>query len=251
LGWNGLVANGRLSITADVYYTKKNDFVSPLVIETPLLFLDEDDVVTYLTPFLGAPTATALGAGVAQLPLGVVSSDQVGAQGADLIASYRNLGDFNLWGADVAFQASLTNRWSVGGVYSHISEDYIQITGQSPVALNAPKDKGSLNVTFRDVVSGFTASGGVRFTSSFPANSADFIGTACVPLPAGTTRPLFEESCVDTYAIFDLNAGYEVPNSAATVQLSINNVFDTGYRSFPGVPKIGRLAMVRVRYELF
>jgi hypothetical protein len=86
LGWNGLVADGRLSITADVYYTKKNAFVSPLVIETPLLFLDEADVVTYLTPFLGAPTATALGAGIALIPLGVVSSDQVGAQGADLIA---------------------------------------------------------------------------------------------------------------------------------------------------------------------
>ena len=40
LGWNGLVADGRLSITADVYYTKKNDFVSPLIVETPLLFLD-------------------------------------------------------------------------------------------------------------------------------------------------------------------------------------------------------------------
>ena len=251
LGWNGLVADGRLSITADVYYTKKNAFVSPLTIETPLLFLDEDDLVTYLTPFLGAPTATFLASGVALIPLGVVSSDQVGAQGADLILSYRNVGDFNLWGTDVAFQASLTNRWSVGGAYSHISEDYIQMTGQSPVALNAPKDKGSLNVTFRDVVSGFTASGGVRFTGSFPANSADFVGTACVPLPAGTPRPTFEESCVDKYAIFDLNAGYEVPNTAATVQLSINNVFDTGYRSFPGVPKIGRLAMVRVRYELF
>ena len=42
-----------------------------------------------------------------------------------------------------------------------------------------------------------------------------------------------------------------MPNTAATLQLSISNVFDTGYRSFPGVPMIGRLAMVRVRYELF
>ena len=254
LGWNGLVADGRLSITADVYYTKKNDFVSPLIVETPLLFLDSLDVVTYLTPFLGAPTATALGAGIAQIPLGVVSSDQLlGVQGADLVASYRNVGDIDLWGADLAFQASLTNRWSVGGSYSHISKDYIprEITGQSAVALNAPKDKGSLNMTFRDVVSGFTASGGVRFTSSFPAQSADFVGTECVPLLPGESRGLFEEKCVDKYAIFDLNAGYEVPNTAATVQLSINNVFDTGYRSFPGVPKIGRLAMVRVRYELF
>jgi outer membrane receptor for ferrienterochelin and colicins len=255
LGWTGLVLDGRLSVTADVYYMKKNDFVSPLVVETPLLFLDEDDLVTYLTPILtgvlgpvqGPAQAAALGAGVAQLPLGVVSSDEVGAQGADLIASYRNVGDIDLWGADFAFRASLTNQWTLGGSYSHMSEDYIQVTGGSPLALNAPRDKGSLSLTYRNVLSGFNASGGVRFTSSFPVQSADFQGTACITGGGG----LFEEECVDDFAIFDLNAGYEVPNTAATVQLSVNNVFDTGYRSFPGVPKIGRFAMVRVRYELF
>ena len=247
LGWTGLIADDRLSISADVYYMKKNDFVSPLVVETPLLFLTEADVVTYLTPFLGAPTAAALGAGVAQIPLGVVSSDQVAAQGADLIASYRNVGDIDLWGVDIAFQASLTRQWTVGGSYSHMSEDYFLVTGGSPLALNAPKDKASLSLTFSDVLSGFNASGGVRFTSGFPAQSADFQGTACITGGGG----LFEENCVDTYAIFDLNAGYEVPNTAATVQFSINNLFDTGYRSFPGVPHIGRFAMLRVRYELF
>ena len=247
VGWNGLLADGRFSITADVYVTQKNNFVSPLTVETPLLFLDQTDVVNYLTPFVGAATATALGAGVAMIPLGVVSSDQVGAQGADLIASYRNVGDIDFWGADIGFQASLTHLWTLGASYSHISEDYIEITGQFPVALNAPKDKGSLSLTFRDALSGFNASGGVRFTRSFPASSADYRGTACITGGGGE----FEEKCVDSYAIFDLNAGYEVPNTAATLQLSINNLFDTGYRSFPGVPKIGRLAMVRVRYELF
>ena len=255
LGWTGLIADDRISITADVYIMQKNDFVSPLVVETPLIYLQEDDLVAYLTPFLtavlgpvaGPAQAAALGAGVAQIPLAVVSSNQVGAQGADLIASYRNVGDITLWGADFAFQFSLTPRWMLGGSYSHMSDDYIQVTGGLPLALNAPKDKGSLSLTFRDVFSGFTASGGVRFTSSFPAQSADFQGTACITGGGG----LFEENCVDTYAIFDLNAAYEVPNTAATLQLSVSNVFDTAYRSFPGVPKIGRLAMVRVRYELF
>jgi len=129
-----------------------------------------------------------------------------------------------------------------------MSEDYFQITGGAPIALNAPKDKGSLSLTFRDVLSGFNASGRVRFTSSFPAESAGFVGTECV---TGGGGGIFEEKCVAAYAIFDINAGYEVPNTAATLQLSVNNVFDTGYRSFVGVPKIGRFAMVRVRYELF
>ena len=55
---------------------------------------------------------------------------------------------------------------------------------------------------------------------------------------------------MDKYASFDLNAGYEVPNTAATVQFSVTNVLNTGFRSFPGVPKIGRLALLRVRYDL-
>jgi len=68
VGWTGLIAD-RFSIQADVYYMKKNDFVSPLVVETPLLFLDPDDLIAYLTPFLGAPTATALGGGWARAPV--------------------------------------------------------------------------------------------------------------------------------------------------------------------------------------
>jgi iron complex outermembrane receptor protein len=247
VGWTGLIEDW-LSITADVYYMKKNDFVSPLVVETPLLFLDGADITAFLTPVVGGATAAVLGAGAAMIPLGVVSSGEVGAQGADLIASYRNVGDIDLWGADLAFRARLTNQWELGGSYSHMSEDYLAVAGGSPVALNAPKDKGSLSLNFRDVVSGFNASGRVRFTSSFPAQSADFEGTRCITGGAGG---LFEENCVDSYAIFDLNAGYEVPNTAATMQLSVNNVFDTGYRSFVGVPKIGRFAMLRVRYEIF
>ena len=249
LGWNGLLAGGRFSIIADVYYTKKKDFVSPLIVETPLLLLNGADIAVFLAPVVGPARAGELAADIAPIPLAVVSSEQVAAQGADLIATYRNVAeDINLWGADFAIQASLTNLWTVSGSYSHISEDYIPITGGAPVVLNAPKDKGSLSLTFRDALSGFSASGGVRFTSSFPAQSAEFTGTACI---TGGTGGLFEENCVDTYAIFDLNAGYEVPNTAATLQLSVSNVFDTGYRSFPGVPNIGRLAIVRVRYELF
>ena len=150
--------------------------MSPLVVETPLLYLDGADLVTYLTPILtgvlgpvlGPAQADTLGAGVAMIPLGVVSSDEVGAQGADLIQSYRNVGDFDLWGADFAFQASLTNQWTLGGSYSHMSDDYIEITGGAPIALNAPKDKGSLSLTFRDVLSGFNASGRVRVHEFIP-----------------------------------------------------------------------------------
>jgi outer membrane receptor protein involved in Fe transport len=42
-----------------------------------------------------------------------------------------------------------------------------------------------------------------------------------------------------------------VPTTGATIQLVVNNLFDTDYRSFVGVPKIGRFAMLRVKYDLF
>jgi len=33
------------------------------------------------------------------------------------------------------------------------------------------------------------------------------------------------------------------------VQLSVQNLLDEEYRSYPGMPEIGRLAMLRLRYE--
>ena len=272
VGWQGVIKN-KLKISADVYWTKKNDFVSPLLVQTPLLMLDGPDVGAFLTvPIVTALTqqfiqagldpATAqaqaqaqaavlvpeLAEGMARIPLGVVSSDQVGAQGADLIVTYRNVGDVDLWGADLGFQWFVNDRWTLAGTYSHVSDDYFEITGGTAIALNAPKDKGTFSVAYRDVLAGFNAEGRVRYTGKFPAESAGFVGTECV---TGGRGGIFEEDCVDDATIVDLTLGYKIPNTMATVQLAVTNLFDTGYRSFVGVPEVGRFTMVRVRYELF
>ena len=268
LGWTG-VLNNRVAISADVYHLTKNDFVSPLIVQTPLILLNGQDVGAFMAVPVGSAiaaqliaggvdpaTATAiaaeqvaeLAAGIAQIPLGVVSSDEVAAQGADLIATYLNVGDVDMWGADLAVQAFLTDDWTLSGTYSHVSEDYFEITGRAPIALNAPKDKGSVGLAYRNLSSGFSASGRLRFTSSFPAESAGFVGTRCI---TGGTGGLFEEDCVDSSQIVDVTAGYQVPNTRATLQLSVNNLFDADYRSFVGVPSIGRFAMIRVKYDLF
>jgi outer membrane receptor protein involved in Fe transport len=52
-------------------------------------------------------------------------------------------------------------------------------------------------------------------------------------------------------ALVDVNFGYSLPNLNTTLQLVVNNVFDAGYRSFVGVPRIGRFAMLSARYTLF
>jgi outer membrane receptor protein involved in Fe transport len=84
--------------------------------------------------------------------------------------------------------------------------------------------------------------------SSFPAESAGFAGTRCI---TGGTGGIFEEDCVDGFAIVDLTAGYEIPNTRATLQIAVNNVLDAPYRSFVGVPSVGRFAVVRMKYDLF
>ena len=153
----------------------------------------------------------------------------------------------DLWGADVAVEAFLTDDWTLSATYSHVSDDFFEFE-EARIGLNAPKDKGTVGLAYRDLTSGLSASGRLRFTSEFPAESAGFVGTRCV---TGDTGSLFEEDCVDSAAIFDLAAAYPVPGTRATVQLSVNNVFNSGYRAFVAVPTVGRFALIRVKYDLF
>ena len=274
VGWQSII-DDKVRVSADVYYMKKNNFVSPLLVQTPMLLLNGQDIASFVTvpivtaltqqfiaggldpaTALAQATATAAGvipvlaAGMAGIPLGVATSESLdGVGGSDIIVTYRNVGDVSFWGADFAFSWLVNSEWTLNGTYSHVSDDYFEIEDGTPIALNAPKDKYSASAVYRNVTSGFNAEARVRYTSQFPAESAGFVGTRC--LPGGGTGGLFEEDCVDKATILDLNLGYRVPRSAATLQLSINNVLNKEYRSFVGVPNIGRFAMVRVKYDLF
>lgn len=277
VGWQGIIAN-KFRIAADVYRTRKNDFISPLLLQNPLVLLNGEDVgafitvpiVTYITGELikaGLDPTTAqqqaqgqaavivpqIAAGVGAVPLGVAASDGIPSQGADLIVTYRNVGDIDLWGADLAFSWFLDDRWTLNGSYSHVSDDWFEVTNdagekQAPLSLNAPKDKGTLGLAFRDAALGFNADARVRFSTEFPAESAGYVGTKCIEDHDGG---LFEEDCVEGAALVDLTVGYKVPNTQATLQLAVTNLFDHDYRSFVGVPYIGRFAMLRVKYDLF
>jgi outer membrane receptor protein involved in Fe transport len=252
---------------------KKNNFVSPLVVETPLLLLNGQDIGAFIAaPFVAgripfymglgqtfnealasataeaAVAVPALATGLASLPVAVASSGQVNAQGADLILAYRNVGDVSLWGADVSIQWFLDDAWTVTGTYSHVSDDYFRITGGAPISLNAPTDKGTLGLAYRNVTSGFNAGARLRFANEFPAQSAGFVGTECI---TGGTGGVFEEPCVESSAIVDVNLGYRIPRSGLTAQLTVSNIFDSAYRSFVGVPEVKRFAMIRLKYDIF
>ncbi len=279
LGWQGVIGN-QLRLMADVYHQRIKDFTSPLTLTTPLLLLDGVDVASYITvPLVTALTqqfiaagldpATAqaqaqaqaavlvpqLAAGIGAVPVGVVSSPEVGAQGADLIVTYLNMGGMNYWGADLGFSWFVDDKWTVNGTYAYVSEDYFEVDGvlpgtKEPVALNSPKNKGTLGLAYRNVPMGFNAEARLRFTAEFPAVSAGYAGTKCL-LKEGEQPGLFDQDCVSASTLLDVNVGYLIPDTRATIQLSVSNLLDSDYRSFVGVPDIGRFAMLRVKYDLF
>jgi outer membrane receptor protein involved in Fe transport len=82
----------------------------------------------------------------------------------------------------------------------------------------------------------------VRYTDEFPANSANYVGLSCVDAT-------LQGECVKSYTLVDFTAGYQLPVRGASVQLSVSNILDEEYQSFIGVPVIGRMALLRLRYE--
>lgn len=263
VGYKGLLADQRVLFAADAWYTEKSDFISPLLAQTPFLLLEGQSTVQMLVPFfmgrgLSQEQATAmavqwvqgdpdqLGDGLAEIPLAVASSPDVNAVGADMLVSYRNFGRVSLWGADLAATILLGDRWSVGLSGSYVSDDHFRIPldgTEQVVALNAPSVKGSTSIAFRDTGAGFNAEARVRYHNAFPANSAGYVGLACVG-EAGTP------ACVDDAVLADLTLGYRLPWArGASAQLAVQNLFDTAYRSFVRVPAMGRLALLRLTYE--
>lgn len=270
LGWTG-VFDDRVRVDVSGYYQKKNNFVSPLTVQTPLVLLNGEDIGAYIAaPFVAArvpfymsqgqdqATATAsaqaeaavavpaIATAMGSIPVGVASSDDVNAQGAELILAYRNVGNIDLYGADMAVQFFISDALSATGTFSWVSDDYFS-TVEYPIALNAPSSKGSLGLSYRSV-GGFNASTLLRLQKEFPAESAGYVGTECV---TGDRGGLFDEPCVKGYALVDVNFGYRIPGSGLTAMLSVTNLFDADYRSFVGVPSVGRFAMLRMKYDIF
>ncbi len=248
IGYNGNIGE-RLSIAADLWHERKTNFTSPLIVQTPLVLVNPQQLVPFLvqrlTPIVGSATAQQLAQGMAQIPAGVISSPQLAARGPNILVTYRNFGEVELTGFDLSATALLTDRVRLGVSGSIVSDDHfvVPLEGQEDqlVALNAPKRKATANLTYRQAPFGWNGEARVRHTAEFPVNSADYVGTGCV---GGIGE------CVDAYTLFDLSGGYAFPTiPGAAVSFTIQNVFDTGYTSFIGVPEVGRLALLRFKYE--
>jgi len=244
-GYKGLLGADWL-IAANGYWTEVSDFISALQVFTPNVFLPEGPTQAFLQqefrqlvgpqppfPFGSEAEADAVAAQLAetigQVPLGVLAPGTAGGTtDAPILLTYRNLGDFDLFGADIGLSYLLSRHWELSGTLSWVSDETFE-AGDEIVPLNAPTFKGSATARYRNDASGVSGAVRARFVDGFPVASGVFVGD------------------VDSYAVFDVNFGYEIPGTdGLRAQLDVQNVFDDGYESFPGTPTLGRFTMLRL-----
>jgi iron complex outermembrane receptor protein len=263
LGYKGLM-NNRILFAVDGYYTNKKDFVGPLLMETPFVFVPtlSPDLTAALTTGI-TNNATLAGAlqqagltpqqvsqiivGFAQTslprpttPVAIVAptENSLGVGKApELLLAYRNFGNINFYGVDASVQVMATNRLNFFGNVSFVSDDFfdneeLDEAGTSlSLALNAPKFKGKAGFSY-SVPLGFNFNAAYRHVKGFPVDSGTYEGD------------------VEDYDLVDMGAGYDLGRYAPgmSIDVMVQNVLDNEHREFVGAPKIGRLALARLNY---
>lgn len=233
VGYKGLVGE-RLLLSTNVWFENRTDFVGPLRVETPNLFLNGQELAAYLQNFgLSPEQAGQLAQTLAQVPLGAMVPEQTGGQGASLMLTYRNFGNVDLFGGEVAARLLISDEWHFDTNLAVASDDEFEQDDGPAIALNAPTFKANAGLGYRSDRTGLNGKVQYRFVEGFPVNSGVFVGE------------------VDDYHLVDLTVGYRLPRLRGLhLQVELNNLFDDQYSPFVGAPRIGRLAMVRLVYDL-
>lgn len=240
IGYKGFIAN-RLSLGLDLYYSRIEDFVSPLLVPTPSVFLERTTLAAYLvsqgfTPQQAAQIAAGISGidgnpGVTGIPLGTVTPIRTVGDPYDIFLTYRNFGTVDLWGADLGATFLVSDQLSFTGTYSIVDRNLFRNQdGIADIALNAPMNKATLSGNYLNPRSGLAVELRGRYVDRFPMNSGVFVGV------------------VDSYALVDANISYALPFSRTTeVALAGANLFDERHQELVGAPELGRVVFARIR----
>lgn len=267
VGYKGFLMD-KLSIGIDLYYSRINNFISPLTNVAYQVALDPEYYSNAATqaqmianinaagPFKAAllggltgltdPSAiaslsnadivkaytTALIRAGAVANAGTIAPDNTGT-GNDVVLTYLNLGTVDLAGMDLSFNYAATKDFNIEGAFSHVNKDRIPLQGAADgfVSLNAPKFKSALNLSHKLPIdnNGVTLSAGWRWMDKFDANSGVYVGR------------------VNAMNMLDLGLSWRPSNSQNTiVSLSMNNVLDHRHQFFPLTSAMGRVTMLKL-----
>ena len=254
LGYTGLLG-GRLFLGVDAYFTRAEDFIGPLLVETPNVFLERTSLQAYLEAVgFSQQDAAQIAAGMAGvdgqpapltgIPLATVTPANTPGDPEDLLLTYRNFGTVEIWGADLGLTLLATDEVTIGGTYSWVSDDFFaNLGGIADLALNAPRNKATLTGSYRSERLGLGVELRGRYVDAFPVNSGVYVGR------------------VNSYVLADANVTYALPFARSTqLSLSAQNLFscagprgDKGcgfnerHQEIVGAPAIGRLLLFRLR----
>ncbi len=178
------------------------------------------------------PTVACNPAAPAGCPIGVVNFDTPNARN-DVIVAYRSYQkSINLWGSDFGGELLLDRGFSLQGTYSWVNKKLFSKTDlgtREDVSLNAPANKHSFAINYRDEAKGFSAQVRERHVDGF--NTLAFVG--------GPVEP---------YTLVDANLSVR-PSFLNGVMWSLNgtNLTNKKHREFTQGNLIGRLIMTRVQ----
>jgi len=251
IGYTGIFGD-RLQLSADFWFNRRQNFVTPLTPVTPFVTLDGPQLGAHLVPRLmqqlGMSQADALElvGQLARIPLGVLSSEDVAATGPQVLVTYYNVeDDLDTYGTDVMAQANLTSTLYARGGVSLVNRNVFTTREGASVTLNAPKEKVTAAFGYNDRVTGLTGEVSARYSGEYPVRSGVYNATECI----GGTEP-GREPCVAPQTLVDLNFGVRLPRLQDTMlQMSVQNLLDDNFRPFPGMPVLGRMVLVRLRYN--
>ncbi len=259
LGYKGVV-NDKFRFSVDLYRTEKNNFIGPLTVETPNVFLNPSELQNYLaaqyTAFvmdhnnaaeaavlaeLDNPDAGGNGNGnpidelvtqyttdAASIPFGTVTPIEAYDPTAVLV-TYRNFGDISFYGADLAFAYHLNQNWNFGANYSYVSKNFFEKSDEQvhDIHLNAPKHKAGVNLQYINPQWGLDLNARYRFVDAFDMDSP------------------FYGSSIKAYQLVDVNVGQKFIYDTR-LSVTVQNLFDKKHVEFIGGPELGRLAIMRL-----
>jgi iron complex outermembrane receptor protein len=274
IGYKGALAD-RFIVNVDAYFEEKEDFIGPLVVESPLAYLQQQGLTQDAAMALGQVFGTTsnqtiqallgslqqsgippeqaagllgaiIGNGLNNTPTAVVQPDQQvlpgGGNASEVggMLSYRNFGQVQYWGVDISIQAQATDELSAFANVSIVSDDFFD---------NEELDETNTALSLALNAPSFKAKGG--FNYSF-ANNGLSIGASSNYVQGFRVETGPYVGQVDDYFLIDANLGYEFENTVPglSANLTVKNVLNNEHREFVGAPELGRFFMTRLTYTL-
>lgn len=258
LGYKGIIKD-KFFLSADLYYTRIDNYVSPLSPASYRVLFDDDQLAQELIPVYQSNAGTTqsgiiegalaglagdAGVSVGEWLVGAMQGFSLGTVApeddlvnSDMILTYINLGEVDIAGADLGatyVENFKESTLKISGMFSFMNKDRISLAGASGgyIALNAPKFKTSLAVEGANIGNtGIGAGINWRWQDAFPANSAVYVGE------------------VVAANLIDLSISYR-PNFSKNTVLSgtFYNITNNEFQRFPGTPFIGFYTMMKLSH---